>query len=1163
MPIRIETDAEPIPGYRLISRIGGGGYGDVWKCEVPGGLNKAIKFVFGNLEPTENVIGDDADDGRAVQEWKSLERVRGIRHPFILALDRYEIVEGQLMIVSELADCSLYDRFKECQKLGLPGIPRDELLNYMLETAEALDYMTEKHDLLHLDIKPQNLFLLCNHIKIGDFGLVKDVEGKLASVTGGFTAIYAAPESFEGYVTRFSDQYSLAIVYQELLTGHRPFTGNTPKQLLMQHLQGQPALEPLPEYDRAIIAKALSKTPAERWQRSMDMVHALTRAEEMQARQNTVYITRAAETETVENIQVESRPRHNRRQDASSVPYSQTEPLTKLRSAHIKELGIKEIVSPDAGVLRPVIFVGLGNWGRTTLQILQQSVKEQLGCDQYPLMSMLAVDTDPTPPQVPTLGQRLAEDFVHMPLSRPARYIRSKDELPPVEGWLDSNLLYRMPRNLVTNGIRSFGRLAFIEHHAVFMTRLEREIKRMLKEEPGIEAAQLTGQKLRKLEPLIYLVTHLGGGTGSGMLLDCAMIAHTVMKKLSCGGEVGAILFTPEQQDELPPDLPEANAVAALHELQYYQRSDSTFQAKYHARHEAIQLTEAPFSHCLFLELPSRPQPEHQKLKDPALTVISKFTHTLTRVLLSSLGQVSDPSWLARSSKACYQSISSFRIASSRTTVIQQAASNICNHVLDHWLKENDERHIKHVQSGMEDWLKQLRLDSKEVYAVLDDAVTRELGSKSEAYATTTVASLSKPIKEYLPKPNEIDTVLNTILDTLGNNRPDDSASVSMLQPSIRVGRVLRSAMDQVVDQASESMHRAITRLVDVPNKRLGAAEEALQSYSRYLAKAIQKHTQESQLHQQQFVQALSLLKSDLIEYERLRQTTKFLWPKMVSPGQHLFVIYTERYQALLHERIVTIYTELGMRCSRTAQELRKFRTSLLDLRQRFRKLSDQHFWDQEKEREQGQHLLVPPGYSDLLQVVQQLSDSMSNEEMAKIDQQLSEDLKKHYPSLMETARGGSDSLMPLRSIIQSNVISYLETQLPQTDLLGQIQEEQPSIGQTINLMHEQAELPLQFTEETKAFELVFLALPESVETERVQKEISLTFPDLVTVTASRQEMVLHRAILGIDLNDLGVMNPVCLQAYETAKNIENFTPHARQDIVDWVGPPATGVVRR
>jgi uncharacterized protein (DUF2267 family) len=252
---------------------------------------------------------------------------------------------------------------------------------------------------------------------------------------------------------------------------------------------------------------------------------------------------------------------------------------------------------------------------------------------------------------------------------------------------------------------------------------------------------------------------------------------------------------------------------------------------------------------------------------------------------------------------------------------------------------------------------------------------------------------------------------------------------------------------------------------------------------------------------------------------------------------------------------MVTLYTELGMRCSRTAQELRQLRTSLLDLRQRFRKLSDQNFWDQEKEQEQGQHLLVPPGYTDLLQVVQQLSDSLSNEEMEKIDQQLAEDLKKHYPSLMEAARAGSDSLMPLRSVIRSNVVSYLEAQLPQKDLLGQILEEQPSIGQTINAMHEQSQLPLQFTEETNAFELVFLALPESVETERVQKEVSLTLPDLVTVTTNRQEMVLHRAILGIDLNDLGVMN--------TAKNIENFTPHARQDIIDWVGPPLTGVVRR
>src|SRR5437773_2189573 len=269
MAVRIESQAEPLPGYRLIARLGGGGFGEVWKCEAPGGFHKAIKFVFGNL--------DFAGDGgqRAEQELKALKRVMTVRHPYVLSLERFDIIDGQLLIVMELADRNLWDRYKECRNQGLTGIPREELLFYMEETAEALDMMNLQYQLQHLDIKPQNIFLVHNHIKVADFGLVKDLEGMAASMTGGVTPVYAAPETFDGWVSRFSDQYSLAIVYQELLTGQRPFSGTNVRQLILQHLQGIPNLTSLPLTDQPIIARALAKNPDERFPRCAEMVQLL------------------------------------------------------------------------------------------------------------------------------------------------------------------------------------------------------------------------------------------------------------------------------------------------------------------------------------------------------------------------------------------------------------------------------------------------------------------------------------------------------------------------------------------------------------------------------------------------------------------------------------------------------------------------------------------------------------------------------------------------------------------------------------------------------------------------------------------------------------------------------------------------------------------------
>src|SRR4051812_44850123 len=206
MSLVIQAGAEPIPGYKLLERLGGGGFGEVWKVEAPGGLFKAIKFVHGDLH-----TGEGEDLRRAEQELKALKRVQAVRHPYLLSLERYDIINGKLMIVMELADCSLWDRFREHRTQGQPGIPRDTLLRYLAETAEVLDLMNSQHNLQHLDVKPQNLFLIHDHVKVADFGLVKDLEGIRATITGGVTPVYAAPETFNEEVSRFCDQYSLAI----------------------------------------------------------------------------------------------------------------------------------------------------------------------------------------------------------------------------------------------------------------------------------------------------------------------------------------------------------------------------------------------------------------------------------------------------------------------------------------------------------------------------------------------------------------------------------------------------------------------------------------------------------------------------------------------------------------------------------------------------------------------------------------------------------------------------------------------------------------------------------------------------------------------------------------------------------------------------------------
>jgi serine/threonine protein kinase len=267
---------EPIPGYRLLEPLGRGGFGEVWKCEAPGGMHKAIKFVHGGLDLT------NPDGNGAEQELRSLQHIKSIRHPFLLSVERAELIDGDLVLVTELADRSLHDLLEERRRQGRAGLDRAELLGYLRETAEVLDLMNQEHGLQHLDVKPRNLFLVGRHVKVGDFGLVNSLAeihspGDGAGL-GGLTPLYAAPETLEGKATLYTDQYSLAVTYHELLTGEQPFQARSAEHLILLITSTPPDLSRLPPADRDAVARAMDKDPRQRFRCCLDFIEALEAA---------------------------------------------------------------------------------------------------------------------------------------------------------------------------------------------------------------------------------------------------------------------------------------------------------------------------------------------------------------------------------------------------------------------------------------------------------------------------------------------------------------------------------------------------------------------------------------------------------------------------------------------------------------------------------------------------------------------------------------------------------------------------------------------------------------------------------------------------------------------------------------------------------------------
>ena len=220
---------------------------------------------------------------------REIEFAARLTHPHILPLHDSGEVDGLLFYVMPYVEGESV-RARIAREKQLPIL---EALRLAREVARALDY-AHRGGVVHRDIKPENILLADGQAIVADFGIARALTaagGEKLTASGMLigTPLYMSPEQAAGgEVDGRSDQYSLACVLYEMLAGQPPFTGPTGESLVHQHLSVSPRtvseLRPaVPGPITDAIARALAKTPADRFATAQEFASALDGLAEREA----------------------------------------------------------------------------------------------------------------------------------------------------------------------------------------------------------------------------------------------------------------------------------------------------------------------------------------------------------------------------------------------------------------------------------------------------------------------------------------------------------------------------------------------------------------------------------------------------------------------------------------------------------------------------------------------------------------------------------------------------------------------------------------------------------------------------------------------------------------------------------------------------------------
>lgn len=267
--------------YLICGRVGSGGMGLVYRAQDTKLHGREVVVKILRREALEK-------DYVRVKFKQEIEALARVRDPNVVSIyDAGVLADGSPYLVMEhVPGVSLQ------KALPPEGMPLEDVAEVIQKMAHALSAI-HVLGIIHRDLKPSNVMIRRTprglEVKLIDFGIARVKNSQIAGSTelgkSVGTALYMSPEQLLGRdrPTEASDIYSLAIVAYELATGRRPFNPTNAAQLSKLHEQGvrvmpQDLRQELPDAAQAVILKALSYHPSQRYQRASDFGDALAQA---------------------------------------------------------------------------------------------------------------------------------------------------------------------------------------------------------------------------------------------------------------------------------------------------------------------------------------------------------------------------------------------------------------------------------------------------------------------------------------------------------------------------------------------------------------------------------------------------------------------------------------------------------------------------------------------------------------------------------------------------------------------------------------------------------------------------------------------------------------------------------------------------------------------